>query len=290
MAKNHFADLSLTSTDNTDLLGQSTQGTANANTIDSIFQKLGVIMALFYDQIGGVGTVAGTADAITLATNATYPFQSLATGLIVAFKAGSANTGAATINVDSLGAKKIRLPGDTALSAGHIVANGIYLLRYDAAYDSSSGAWVLLNREPVATAGSTTTAGVLEIATSAEFRTGSDTTRGLGVAETWGAAAEVTLTDAATIAVDLSTGLNFAVTLGGNRTLGNPTNEKVGQSGVIRIIQDGTGSRTLDYGSDWEFAGGTKPTLTTTASAQDLLFYHVIAADRVFGSLVKAIA
>ena len=136
----------------------------------------------------------------------------------------------------------------------------------------------------------TTAKGTVEIATSAEWRTGTDTTRALGVAETWGSAAEVTLTDGATIAVDFSTFINAVVTLGGNRALGNPTNEKVGQSGVIRIVQDGTGSRTLSYGTDWEFAGGTAPTLTTTASAQDLLFYHIIATDRVFATLIKDIS
>jgi hypothetical protein len=145
MTKQKLADIDLTFSNNTDALGQSTAGSANADTIDTIFQKLMVMLALFYDEIGGTGTVAGTADAITLATNATYPFQSLASGLVVAFKAASANTGAATINVDSLGVKKIRRQGDSALSANDIVADGIYLLRYDTAYDAAAGAWVLLN-------------------------------------------------------------------------------------------------------------------------------------------------
>lgn len=136
----------------------------------------------------------------------------------------------------------------------------------------------------------TTAAGLSEFATAAEYRTGTDTTRSLVVDQVWAAAAEVTLTDAATIAVDFSTFINAVVTLGGNRTLGNPTNGKVGQSGVIRIVQDATGSRTLAYGADWEFAGGTAPVLSTAANAQDLLFYHIIATNRIFGSLTKAIA
>lgn len=152
--------------------------------------------------------------------------------------------------------------------------------------DGSSNARVVSYQR----AGTTTQRGELEIATAAEWRTGTDTARGLGVAETWGSAAEVTLTDAATIAVDFATFINGVVTLAGNRTLGNPTNEKVGQSGYIRIIQDGTGTRTLAYGSDWEFAGGTAPVLSTTAADQDLLFYQVLAADRVFASLVKDIS
>ena len=41
--------------------------------------------------------------------------------------------------------------------------------------------------------------------------------------------AAVTLTDAATIATDASLGNLFRVTLGGNRTLGNPTNPVDGQ-------------------------------------------------------------
>ena len=53
----------------------------------------------------------------------------------------------------------------------------------------------------------------------------------------------VALTDAATIAVDLSLANNFSVTLAGNRTLGAPTNTTAGQSGVIVVTQDSTGSR-----------------------------------------------
>ena len=96
----------------------------------------------------------------------------------------------------------------------------------------------------------------------------------------------VALTDASSIATDLSLGNNFSVTLGGNRTLANPTNMTAGQSGVIVITQDGTGSRTLAYGSYWKFAGGTAPTLTTTASAVDVLAYYVESSTRITARLV----
>ncbi len=92
----------------------------------------------------------------------------------------------------------------------------------------------------------------------------------------------VTLTDASTVAVDLSLGNNFVLVLGGNRTLGDPTNVTAGQSGVIVVTQDGTGSRTLAYaGSKYKFAGGTAPTLTTTASAVDVLAYYVESSSRI---------
>ena len=99
--------------------------------------------------------------------------------------------------------------------------------------------------------------------------------------------AEVTaLTDGATITPDLDDANNFSVTLGGNRTLANPSNCTAGQSGIITITQDGTGSRTLAYGAYWKFSGGTAPTLTTTASAVDVLAYYVESATRITATLI----
>lgn len=96
----------------------------------------------------------------------------------------------------------------------------------------------------------------------------------------------VALTDAATITPDASAGNNFSVTLGGNRTLANPTNLAAGQHGTIVITQDGTGSRTLAYGSYWKFQSGTAPTLTTTAGAVDVLAYYVESSTRITAKLL----
>ena len=87
-----------------------------------------------------------------------------------------------------------------------------------------------------------------------------------------------TLTDGATITPDFEANQNFTVTLGGNRTLANPSNvtsDKVGQVGSIFVVQDGTGSRTLSFGSNWDFINGTAPTLSTAASAVDRIDYIV---------------
>ena len=84
-----------------------------------------------------------------------------------------------------------------------------------------------------------------------------------------------TLTDAATITPNLDSSDMFTVTLGGNRTLANPSNIDVGQTGSIFIVQDGTGSRTLAWGSYWDFAGGTAPTLSTAAGAVDRVDFIV---------------
>jgi len=83
----------------------------------------------------------------------------------------------------------------------------------------------------------------------------------------------VTLTDGATITANLAQTNNFTVTLGGNRTLANATNITAGQSGFIVVRQDGTGSRTLSFGTGWRFPSATAPTLSTTASAVDLIVY-----------------
>jgi len=90
-----------------------------------------------------------------------------------------------------------------------------------------------------------------------------------------------TLTDASTIAVDLDDNCHYKVTLGGNRTLGNPTNAVEGQTGFIEVIQDGTGSRTLSFSSNYRFVGGSAPTLTTAASSKDVLAYAVLSDEKI---------
>lgn len=96
------------------------------------------------------------------------------------------------------------------------------------------------------------------------------------------------LVDGATVTPDFSLANNFSLTLGGNRTLASPSNLVAGQSGIITIKQDATGSRTLAFNSAWKFAGGTVPSLTTTANATDQLAYYVNAdGTTVFASLNK---
>ena len=83
------------------------------------------------------------------------------------------------------------------------------------------------------------------------------------------------------VTLDYSTNQNFVLTLTGNVTLANPSTEVVGQSGFIVCIQDGTGSRTLSLGTDYETAGGSGITLSTAASATDIIPYVVAASGRI---------
>lgn len=98
----------------------------------------------------------------------------------------------------------------------------------------------------------------------------------------------VALTDGATITFDMALGNDAAVTLGGNRTFANPSNPAPGQAGSIFITQDGTGSRTLSFGSYWDFAGGTAPVLSTAAGAVDRLDYIVRTTTSIQAVLTKA--
>ena len=134
-------------------------------------------------------------------------------------------------------------------------------------------------------AGEDITSGTVPIArlpegTSADYR-GNTADKLLSADQVWSAMAEVSLSDGASIALDLGSGFDFTVTLGGNRTLANATNVKAGQRGRIRVVQDGTGSRTLAYGTNYEFAEATAPVLSTAASSQDILFYDCISATRI---------
>ena len=103
-----------------------------------------------------------------------------------------------------------------------------------------------------------------------------------------------TLTDTSNsgnVTLDFQANQNFVLTLTGNVTLDNPSTEAVGQSGIMVFIQDGTGSRTLSLGTDYETPAGAGITLSTAASAVDVVPYFVKAAGSIqLGAPQKAFA
>ena len=88
-------------------------------------------------------------------------------------------------------------------------------------------------------------------------------------------------TNTGSVTLDFAANQNFVLTLTGNVTLANPSTEQVGQSGFITFIQDGTGGRTVALGTNYETAGGAGLTLTSTASATDIVPYVVVAVNRI---------
>jgi len=100
----------------------------------------------------------------------------------------------------------------------------------------------------------------------------------------------VTLTDGATITPDFTLGNNFQVTIAASRTIANPTGVTTGQSGVIFIQENGTGGYTVGWGTSWDFASSTAPTLITTASALNALPYFARSTTSiVVGSVISGI-
>lgn len=84
----------------------------------------------------------------------------------------------------------------------------------------------------------------------------------------------ITLTDAATVTLDASAGNFFRLTIGGNRTLANPTGTGIcdGTKIIIRVTQDGTGGRTLAYDTQYRFSTDLpSPTLSTGIGDVDYL-------------------
>lgn len=91
--------------------------------------------------------------------------------------------------------------------------------------------------------------------------------------------AAVALTSGASIATDASLSNNFKLVLGINATLANPSNLTDGMILNWRIKQDGTGGRTLAYGTKFKWVGGTAVTLSTAANAVDLISGYYDSTD-----------
>ena len=107
------------------------------------------------------------------------------------------------------------------------------------------------------------------------------TSTGIQVTGTALATTDTDTTNTGNVTLDFGANQNFVLTLTGNVTLDNPTTEQVGQSGFIVFIQDGTGGRTVSLGTDYETAGGAGLTLSSAASATDVVPYIVVASNRI---------
>ena len=107
------------------------------------------------------------------------------------------------------------------------------------------------------------------------------TSTGIQVTGTALATTDTDTTNTGSVTLDFQANQNFVLTLTGNVTLANPSTEQVGQSGFITFIQDGTGGRTVSLGTDYETAGGAGLTLSSAASATDVVPYIVVASGRI---------
>ena len=98
----------------------------------------------------------------------------------------------------------------------------------------------------------------------------------------------VPLVDATNISIDAANGINFSLTIGGNRTLDFPSNTSfvVGRSGFIKVKQDGGGGRTLSFDAfGYVFDSNTAPSINSQPNLTSLLAYHVITSNNVLISM-----
>lgn len=174
-------------------------------------------------------------------------------GQIFFLKPANTNSGASTINVNGKGAVNIKTPTGADPGAGTLLTTAVYMLMHD-----GTNAIILNVFQTLSSLGAAALA-------SAQTFSGAQ------------GGAITTLTDGSTITPDFSLNNNFKVTLGGNRTLANPSNLVAGRdmSGCIDIHQDATGSRTLAYAWGWNFPSGTVPVLSTPGCTKDSLYYDV---------------
>jgi hypothetical protein len=111
-----------------------------ASTVNDCARQMMAELAEWYLDTKGSLTTTGSANAYVLTTNTVH--ATLAAQSLLVFRASFGNTGAATLNVDGLGALALRHFGGNALVSGSIVQDKILVVVYNAtagAYDIIGG-------------------------------------------------------------------------------------------------------------------------------------------------------
>ena len=240
-------------------------GTANAST-----------QWLLTSKVNTVGT-----DAVTFAQFSVSPSS------VVVNNAANTGTSAMTLNMSASAPAGLIVPtliGSNSVSTGGAIQYASDVQMY------IFGATGSRNTMAVAATGAATGTTCTNQVVTAVFGTTGPTCSGLTSAYVNGSIANATtgafstLTDGATItwAIASAYEANAGVTLGGNRTL-NITNPVNGGTYVLKVIQDGTGSRTLALGTGctWKVSGGGAGTITlsTAANAIDVLTWSYDGAN-----------
>src|SRR5262245_29209456 len=103
--------------------------------------------ARFLADVNGTRSTTGASNAYAAAANLDH--TALTNGLMLTIRGNHTNTGAATLNLNGIGPKKMRAltsaAGESAIAAGQIQSGGLYQLAYNTAADSGAGAWIVLN-------------------------------------------------------------------------------------------------------------------------------------------------
>lgn len=262
----------------------------------NVVSKATAAAASAASALGAPGTNATSTSSLTIGTGAisltlaqTGKAYSVGQSVVIARTSAPSTTamwGIITAFNSGTGAMTVQVPTGQTLGSGTFTDWTISLTASGIGVPTSR----LVSTSGLATGGGDLTADrtiTVTNAAAAAVRTGTTKAQVMTPGDTYDALAYPTLTDAATIAVDMSTFLNAKVVIGGARTLGNPTNAKIGQTGTIEVDQDATGGRTLAFASNWKRQGGA-PAMSSAANARDFIKYEVIDASTVIYSIVKA--
>jgi hypothetical protein len=176
--------------------------------------------------------------------------------------------------------------GDTITEAklDNMVAN-------DQAYDSHALQGLLLNNNKSfagKNAASSANLNLVKLNSSDELEFGdSDIATPIKkVNGSYGSVEAYTPAAAGTSTLDLAKSNVHAIAMpAGNITIAL-THVKVGQSFIVRILQDGVGSRTVTWFETIKWAGGAAPALTITASKADVFGFICTSADNYDGFVV----
>ena len=234
-------------------------------------------------DISGDADIDGTleADAITINGTAIASVLSPVAGHASIVTVGALNAGSITSGFTSIdvGAGAITTTG--VITGGTVEATTDIAAGDNAAMGYTAAEGLILTGQGSTndvTIKNDADADVIEIPTGT---TNVTVAGNLGVGGTAVANTDTDTSNTGNVTLDFSANQNFVLTLTGNTTLVNPSTEQVGQSGFIAFIQDGTGSRTVSLGTDYETAASAGLTLTSTASATDLVPYLVVASGRI---------
>lgn len=278
----------------------------------SNFRVVGVLSsASIASMVGLTGfTTGGSLNAYTVTTGGLLG-GAYENGQALLIVADRANTGAATINIDGLGAEALEDIDSAALAANDIVANqGLLIMRIGGEWRIIAGLPVNLATHAIGTlaianggtgqitaaaafgalkqAATDTATGVIEHATAAEVRAATAGNLAVTPALLESAAAIVTLTDAATVALDWDAFIVGEVTVTASRVIGNPTN---GQPGTFRhVVVKGNSAtdRTITFGNQYL---GDVPSLTDVDDTKNYLLsifcytatHFSVSAKRILG-------
>ena len=143
---------------------------------NSARENMAALRRLYGDWNGAL-TSGGSSNAYTLSPNRTI--AAYAAGINFTFLANHANTGAATLNVSSLGAKDIRDRNGNALTGAEIASGGVVEVVYDNSSGYFRGTNLVANSASSTPSASETVQGIVELATAAETLTGSSTSLAL---------------------------------------------------------------------------------------------------------------